>query len=89
MDNGFMDNPLNVDVLPREFSMIYVMEFGEQTLNRYLKKLGQKWSEDEEKYTDKVVEEEMEQLLGKLFQTVANFHKCELRDEIFGRKEEN
>lgn len=57
--------------LKREFSMLYVMEFGNRTLNRYLEEWDQKIMEEGAKM-------DPEPLLVKLVETLATFHKCNI-----------
>uniref|UniRef100_A0A183CMP2 Protein kinase domain-containing protein n=1 Tax=Globodera pallida TaxID=36090 RepID=A0A183CMP2_GLOPA len=71
--------------LKREFSMIYVMEFGDSTLDKHLMEwdvlLGGKWSEGPEgakqymPLVNEQIKRDAEHLLLNLANTLMNFHK--------------
>lgn len=64
--------PLHVE-LRRDFSMIYVMEFGDNTLDNYLKQ----WDElaRAKQMGEQQIKQDAEQLLAKLASTLSTFHR--------------
>ncbi|KAL3119971.1 hypothetical protein niasHT_007099 [Heterodera trifolii] len=64
--------PLHVG-LRRDFSMIYVMEFGDNTLDNYLKQ----WDElaTAKQMGEQQIKQDAEQLLAKLASTLSTFHR--------------